>query len=610
MLFILPIVLLASILRLVLSTTITDIQGEAWLSPLVGQTVTNITGLVTAKTSNGFFLRGEDVVDIRISIGLFVFTTSTSILGMVNVGDQVSLGGRVSEFRSSSAPNDLSLTELTSPTNIITLSSGNTVTPIVLGKDRSPPTQQLSALDVGGDGFLSVPNNNSRIEVTNAPLLPDAYGLDFWESLEGQLVTIPSPTVMNFQNSFKEFWVYGAWTVTGRNGRGGLTITFGPDGVPDANPEAIIIGRPLDGTKNPSVSVGMRLADITGTVYYQFGFYYVLPLTAPTIISSASDQAVPSDLVSTESCELLLGDYNVANLAPTSSHLPRIATHISQFLQSPDIVFLQEVQDGSGPKDDGVVSANLTLTTLVNAIANISGVQYSFIDIPPVNNQDGGEPGGNIRVAYLYRPDKVSLVTGPPIGGTLDAVKFQHRKLNFNPGRIDPTNPVWADSRKPLVAAWKTSHGRELITINVHLVSKGGSSSTQGNARPPINSPVDIRAGQVNAVAQFVQSVLSHDAKANIVAAGDYNEYVETRSVFKPLKDLLFDVDEVAGIPPAERYTYIFDQNTEQLDHIFVSEAIKNRLVDFRHVHVNTWAPSVSAQASDHDPSVVKIRVC
>lgn len=91
----------------------------------------------------------------------------------------------------------------------------------------------------------------------------------------------------------------------------------------------------------------------------------------------------------------------VENMAPNSSHLPTVANHIAKYLNTPDVMFVQEIQDDSGPTDDGVVSANLTLTTLVNAIQKESGVLYSFIDIAPVNNQDGGQPGGNIRQAYL-----------------------------------------------------------------------------------------------------------------------------------------------------------------------------------------------------------------
>ena len=148
------------------------------------------------------------------------------------MGDLISIDGKVEEFRSSSSPNNLFGTEINSPTNIVVQSSNNTFPIVVLGRDRSPPTQYLSALDVGDDGFLSVPNNVSRIDTVNAELQPHLYGMDFWESLEGQIVTIRNPFATNFENQFGEFWVYGDWPVTGKNGRGGISITFGREAFP------------------------------------------------------------------------------------------------------------------------------------------------------------------------------------------------------------------------------------------------------------------------------------------------------------------------------------------------------------------------------------------
>ena len=156
-----------------------------------------------------------------------VFSSQSTVLGSVKVGDMVTLNAKVSEFRSASDPNYLHLTELASPTNITVLSSGNPVVPIALGRDRSPPTQQLSSLDSGPDGFLSVPGNQSLQDSPSRHLHPARYGLDFWESPEGQVVTIPSPVSLGFANSFGEFWVRGSWDATGVNSRGGLTITFG-----------------------------------------------------------------------------------------------------------------------------------------------------------------------------------------------------------------------------------------------------------------------------------------------------------------------------------------------------------------------------------------------
>lgn len=66
-------------------------------------------------------------------------------------------------------------------------------------------------------------------------------------------------------------------------------------------------------------------------------------------------------------------------------------------LKTPDLLFVQEVQDNSGETSDGVVSANLTLSTLVAAIKDISNVTYEWTQIDPEDGKDGGVPGGNIR---------------------------------------------------------------------------------------------------------------------------------------------------------------------------------------------------------------------
>ena len=59
--------------------------------------------------------------------------------------------------------------------------------------------------------------------------------------------------------------------------------------------------------------------------------------------------------------------------------------------------------------------------------------------------------------------------------------------------------------------------------------------------------------------------MLALDKRANIVIAGDFNELVQTRSVYAPFDHLLTEIDERSRLDPAERYTYIFDQNCQQL---------------------------------------------
>ena len=142
------------------------------------------------------------------------------------------------------------------------------------------------------------------------------------------------------------------------------------------------------------------------------------------------------------------------------------------------------------------MSANLTLTTLTAAISAAGGPNYTFTDIVPVDDQDGGQPGGNIRVAYLYKPNLIRLYKSNP-GGSLDANEVLAGPiLKYNPGRIEPANAAWTASRKPLAAQWEVigkagaKKSDVFFTVNVHFGSKGGSSSLHGDARPPVNGGV------------------------------------------------------------------------------------------------------------------------
>ena len=88
-------------------------------------------------------------------------------------------------------------------------------------------------------------------------------------------------------------------------------------------------------------------------------------------------------------------------MGPNVAHLPPVANDIANYLLNPDIVFLQEIQDNSGETDDGTVDADVTLNNLIRNISSYGGIAYNWTQINPVNDQDGGVPGGNIRPAYL-----------------------------------------------------------------------------------------------------------------------------------------------------------------------------------------------------------------
>lgn len=109
---------------------------------------------------------------------------------------------------------------------MVVVSSGNEVKPLVIGVDTlQPPTKEFSSLDKGG--IFGVPNAVTTVSESNPELDPTAYGLDFWESLIGELVTLKDVVQVSRPNQYGDVWVRGNWTVTGINGHGGVTMLEG-----------------------------------------------------------------------------------------------------------------------------------------------------------------------------------------------------------------------------------------------------------------------------------------------------------------------------------------------------------------------------------------------
>ncbi|KAI0384912.1 DNase I-like protein [Hypomontagnella monticulosa] len=591
--------------------SIAQINGDHFLSPFNGQNVSNVTGIVTAKGPDGIWLRSvKRGCDKRVSDGLYVYGSALAKNTSISVGDVIAVNGKVSEYRSNKAY--MYMTELASPQVAAVLDHGRKVEPLVLGKrGLSPPTKQYSSLD-RGDVF-AVPNNQSLVSVENPRLEPESYGLDFWESLMGELVTIENPRAVGRPNQYGDVWVVGQWNTSGDNERTGLTVSD-----KDGNPEAIIIGSPLDGSKNPTdTKLGDHLDTITGVVYQAFGFYRILPLTNVSVVESLSpDVAAPTKLTSEGTCKgITVGGYNIENFYEgDTAHVQAVARHIVDYMRTPDLLAVQEIQDDNGETNDGTVVSDATLTALATAIQTLSknATSYDFTYVSPLDGKSGGAPGGNIRVAYLYKPSVLRLRDANPGNATTANAVLPGPELLYNPGLIDPANAAWTNSRKPLAAAWELADGsgRPLFTVNVHWGSKGGSSSLHGDARPPVNGGVEDRQAQAAVTASFIADILSADASANIVTLGDYNEFAFAAPVVEfGAKSGLEDLDAVVCIPTAERYAYLYDMNSQELDHFFVSPALAKGVKGFEHIHVNTWL-SYDDRTSDHDPSVAKFDIC
>ncbi|BAY96350.1 5'-nucleotidase/2',3'-cyclic phosphodiesterase [Tolypothrix tenuis PCC 7101] len=569
---------------------ISDIQGVSHTSPFNGKTVTNVPGIVTAVAARGFYLQdpNPDTSD-RTSEGIFVFTSSAPT---VQVGDAVQVSGTVTEFRPGGNVNNLTTTQITSP-SIIKLSSGNALpTATILGNGgRTIPT---SVIDNDTTG---------NIETGTTTFDPAQDGIDFYESLEGMLVQVNNPVAVSPTNNFGEIWVLadsGA-NATGRTARGGIAVSAN-----DFNPERIQIDDTLfTSGSSPKVNVGATFATITGVVDYNFSNYEVLP----TFVSVTSDtlQKEVTNLTSSAD-KLTVATFNVENLDPGDpvSKFQNIANRIVNNLKSPDIITLEEIQDNNGATNNGVVDASTTYQTLINAIKAAGGPSYEYRQIDPVNNQDGGEPGGNIRQGFLFNRDRVQFVERAGGTSTSNITVSDVNgvpTLSASPGRLDPTNSAFNTSRKPLVGEF-TFNGQTVYIVGNHFNSKGGDQPLYGPNQPPTLTSETQRQQQATVVKNFVESILAINPNANVVVAGDLNDFEFSKPVSTLENAGLSSLVET--LPENERYTYNFEGNAQVLDHILVSKNLLNQLDGYDVVHINS---EFADQDSDHDPSVARFNI-
>lgn len=296
---------------------------------------------------------------------------------------------------------------------------------------------------------------------------------------------------------------------------------------------------------------------------------------------------------------LTIGSFNVENLDPSDNlRFKQIAKIIANDLNAPDILALIEVQDDNGKIDDTVTTANLTYKTLTTAIKTEGGPVYQFSDISPVDDLDGGEPGGNIRVGYIYNPAKVSLAQGQS-GGSQDAVEVILKNgsvsLSRNPSRIQPNSPAFENSRKPLAGEFVVGNKKVFIIAN-HFVSKNNNNNKESQ-----------RIQQAQIVEDFVSQILAKDSQSNIVVVGDLNDGPNSTTL-RTLTDRTLVNLPVKLLPSDDAYSFIFQGRKELIDYILVNQQLAQTNPRIRIAHVNTNQPR-NSRASDHDPLVATINL-
>jgi hypothetical protein len=563
--------------------TIADIQGVGHFSPYENETVTNVRGIVTVIRADGFYMESvKPDDDPATSEGIFVFT---EWIPDVKVGDEVAVEAVVEEMVPGGVGTEnLSITQLDDP--VVTVkSSGNPLpAPTIVGEGgRIPPDTVID-------------NDTNGIVSKETPFDPEQDGLDFYESLEGMRIQINQALVVGPTNAYKEIVVVGDM--------GAHAGVFTPQGglvlqEEDDNPERIILDDRL--TETPFVNIGDYSEDpIVGVVDYEYGNFKILPTSEISFTSGGLEQE--SAVAAADEGQLRVVSYNVENLsAVDTERIQILAGQIVNLLRSPDIIGLQEIQDNDGAPNISGVEADQTYQNMIDAILATGGPKYGYININPKPERDGGEPGGNIRVGFLYRLDSGLTLLDAPHGDALTAVEVLEvggePQLSLNPGRIDPTNDAFNDSRKPLAVQFDYQ-GEPLFLINNHFNSKGGDTPLFGEVQPPELVSEVQRILQASVVHDLVAKILAIDPQARVMVLGDLNDFQFSEPLNILEGEILINL--IDSLPIEERYTYVYDGNSQVLDHILISENIEDDFIALDILHINSIFDDAQ-QFSDHD---------
>jgi predicted extracellular nuclease len=599
---------------------ICKIQGSGFISPYDGQTI-RTQGVVVADFDQtgkrGFFLQEDNCDgDPSTSDGIFIYMGTSS--QVVSESDLVEVRGSVQEY--------YGLTEISTYRGSVNVLSEENSLPAPV--DLNPPFDKNAS---------------------------DAY----FESLEGMYVSLDFASVVGPTDYFDETFVIRSDLKMKRifqdDPQGtGVIVAVDDSGLFEIQPEA---------------KVGDRVNGLLGALDYTFDDYK-MQLTVPPILIAAPDPAKrgdvdgdgdidPNDLRALRKHwgkrvppapasadldgngritfkdilaflhlygklrpawgEVSIATFNLLNLFDTVNEpgkeddvtspedyelkLDKLAEAIHDDLLEPTIIGVQEVE-------------NLTVLEDLAARPEIQA-KYEAVLVD-------GPDGRGIDVGLLYRVDQIQLVDYEARQGCTTLVDGLGPDGNLDV--LDPFNEVTCDSdgdgmldgnrlfsRPPLLVhlefgrtyprrGWMAQD--DLYVIVNHFKSK--SQDTED-----VQYTLPRRVEQASFVAGLSQEIRASDWGAKVIVLGDLNDFLdsETLAVLKDggLRDLLYETHK------SNRYTYIYQGESEVLDHILINPSFRWSFRSVSPVHINADypvayedIPDLSRGSSDHDPVLAK----
>lgn len=550
-------------------TPIHEIQGPGLSSPLVGQSL-RTRGVVIGASRKGYFIQEPgNRLDPERSSGLFVFTRHDH----PHLGVMVEVEGTVFDF---------------------------------LATEHDRPTTQLVARRTKVVG-----RDTPRID----PVWLDAEFLDCDDAelalrlnrLEGMLVGVQADAeFVAPSNPYGDYVVLPTGMDVVRTPQGGVLID------PDRPHRWLPSFRIIDYDRAPRLNVGAHLRKpVVGPLNYRAQAWQICARLEPRFKLSFHDREVdphPAHLRPTGEYLTVL-TLNGFNLDPHVERAqfvkdPRrdidddvgdgryhaLAHDVVDRAHGPDLIALQEIQDDDGAEITATVQATRNYAVLIRAIKRRGGPEYAWVDVAPVAEADGGQPGGNIRNGFLYNPERVEIIEG-----TLR--------------RLGEDDPAFVDSRKPLVAHFRhRPSGAELAVVNVHLASKRHQHPIFSPDRPGFDPREEMRIAQARLIREHLLEL--QRAGHSWYVTGDFNDYEFSATMRTVLGEE--SVNLVESLPSEARHDYNHRGTSEALLHAVVPKALApNARYEILHGNelIGVTPGTTGERATDHAYALARFRL-
>ncbi len=547
--------------------TIAQIQGNGTASPYDGKKgLSCLTGCVTGVGANGFYMQSQVPDDNPLtSDGLFVFRYRgwTNPAGL-RAGDLL-------EIR------DFAVQEFYGSTEIIGLHDDSPASYRRIGTCTSP-------------------------EPIPIPVLadPQADPESVYERFEGMRVSI------SFDGSVVGPTKRYASRFESREPQIALVSSDSPFYRGRVFPDDLLPGRGmiyLSGGLNqdlPDAGIADRLSarGLTGILAYQFGHYVLLvdgSSAPPMVVEDAPDINDAEEPVGPDEFALCAfnmeslfdaaddGDGDMGDWAPTDDAAFRLlvekrAAAIREDLGRCTVVGVQEVEG----KDS-------TWQALADAVGG--GFRFDYYESPDERD---------ITVGILYDPSRVIVQSSAQMQACTHTDYGVDYKWAVGP-RSRP-NPCAAGSyplydRPPYVADLTVRNARGTRALEVRMIVNHFKSKIGDEA---VNLP------RRTAQARYVADLLDRPVA---IALGDFNDLPGS----EPLLQFAGYTSLIeARLPPADRYTYIYNGFSEAIDHVVMTPGLDRYFKSGSPVHINADFPdrrtpdATGRRSSDHDPVIAR----